>query len=137
MLASLALNDDSTIVIAGAGVIAVVLTAMTAHAGNADVQEMGCAVLANLADNDENQILIAGAGGIGVVLTAMTTHTGNEFHEYGCEALGNLGQSDVTLQKRIKDEGGVGVVEVAVGAVGATAGCKKYGQTLLDTLASV
>ena len=82
-------------------------------------------------------MVIAGAGGIGVVLTAMTTHTRNDLHEYGCEALGNLGQSDATLQKRIKDEGGVGVVEAAVGAVGATGDCKKYGQTLLDTLASV
>ena len=89
------------------------------------------------AGNDDNQVQIVGAGGIQVVLTAMTAYAGNDLHEYGCEALGNLGQSDSTLQKRIKDEGGVGVVEVAVGAVGATAGCKKYGQTLLDTLASV
>ena len=101
------------------------------------MQSQGCRALADLATSDHNQIVIAVAGSIGVVLTAMTTHTGNDLHEYGCEALGNLGQSDATLQKRIKDEGGVGVVEAAVGAVGATACCKMYGQTLVDTLASV
>jgi len=60
-----------------------------------------------------------------------------EVLEHGCCALGRIGWSDTTLQKRIKDEGGVAVVQATVAASGATTDCKEVGQTLLHKLAPV
>ena len=111
---------------------------MKAHKGDVDVQLYGCRALGNLAVNADNETAIAAAGGIPVVLAAMRAHVGNaSVQEYGCWALSHIGWSDATVQKRIKDEGGVDVVKAAVAASGATAKCKQVGQKLLGKLALV
>jgi len=134
-LANLALNEDNQKAIAAVGGIPAVLAAMTAYPmmGRAEVQEQGCSALKNLARNTGNRTAIAAAGGISVVLAAMTKHAGVQ--EHGCAVLCNIGWSDTTLQKRIKDEGGVVVVQAAVAASGTTADCKEHGKKLLGHLA--
>ena len=95
-------------------------------------------MLADLAFNADNETAIAAAGGIPVVLAAMKAHKGHaDVQEQGCFALCNIGWSDPTLQKRIKDEGGVAVVQAVVAASGATANCKDQGQRLLTNVMQV
>ena len=133
-LTNLAFNGDNTTAIVASGGIPVVLAAMKAHKGHADVQGSGCHALSNT----DNQIAIVAAGGIPVVLAAMKAHKGHaDVQEQGCWALSHIGWSDATLQKCIKDEGGVDVVRAAVAASGATAKCKEEGQRLLGKLAQV
>jgi len=138
-LQELARDYTTAVAIVAVGGIPVALTAMETHK-SAHVQQLGCAVLENLACNNANQTAIASAGGIAAVVTAMRTHAGQGhegLQEMGCRALGNLGWSDLALQKRIKDEGGEGVVKAAVTAAGATAKCVDSGYRLLGKLARV
>ena len=108
------------------------------HNEHKDVQLRGCWALSNLAVKDDNKKAIAVAGGIPVVLAAMKAHNEHkDVQEHGCWALGNIGWSDATLQKRIKDEGGVAVVQAAVAASGVSAQCQEIGQTLLAKLTQV
>jgi len=118
--------------------IRVAVKAMMAHVAHADVQCQGCKLLRVLARKTANVGMIVGEGGIRVVLEAMRAHPEHAvLQQYACGALGVLGWSDLTLQKRIKDEGGVGVVEAAVKASGATSVGVYLGQTLLNKLARV
>jgi len=59
-------------------------------------------------------------------------HTGVQHS--GIMAMGNIVGSDTTLQKRIKVESGVMVVQAAVTVSGASAECKLNGQRLLSLL---
>ena len=86
------------------------------HLGHTDVQEYGCRALTNLAGIDDIKTAIAAAGGIPVVLAAMTAHLGQTY----CIALCYIRWLDTTLQKRIKEEGGVAVVQATVATSGAT-----------------
>jgi len=94
--------------------------------------------LGNLACGQaENQKKVEKAGGISLVVAAMAAQTKNvDMQEAGCMVLLNLGNSG-TLLKYIKKKGIIGVLEAAVVAAGATAGCQKLGQKLLDKLAKV
>ena len=135
VLKRLACNHNNQIAITSVGGIAVVLAAMIAHTGHADVKLQGCGVLTSLTCNADNQTAIAAARGISVVLAVMKWHMRiTDVQEQDCGALGNIGWSDTTLQKRIKDKGGVVVVQAAVAASGATAQCREHGQKLLGKL---
>ena len=68
------------VTIAAAGAIPVILKAMTAHAGHANVNQYGCGAIANLAENIVNQVTIAAAGAIPIILKAMTAQ-----QPCGCE----------------------------------------------------
>jgi len=69
------------------------------------------------------------------VLAAMKAHTGHPgVQESAIMALGNLGRSDTTVQKLIKDEGGVVMVQAAVATTGSTVDCKEKGLRLLSRL---
>jgi len=115
-----------------------VIAAMNAHMGHECVQGQGCRALGTLAHNNDIEKAIAAEGGISVVLAAMVAHMGDtDVQERICWALGSIGWSDKTLQKKIKKVGGVVVVEAAIKASGANAGCKSIGQTLLDKLRQV
>ena len=137
-LANLAANTNNKTAVAASGGVSVVLASMKAHMGHKDLQAHGCKALVNLASNADNRTAIVAAGGIPVVLAVMTAHTGYaRVQEYGCCALCFIGWSDTTLQKSIKDEGGVAVVQAAMAAFGATTNCKEQGQQLLHKLAQV
>ena len=102
-----------------------VLAAIQAHMGHAEVQTKCYLALANLADNNpDNAAAISDAGGIPTVMAAMMAHVGEDVQEKGCAALENIGCSDLTKQKQIKKEGGVVVVQAAMTASGVTVVCK-------------
>jgi len=109
-------NDDNKTAIAAAGGIPVVLAAMKAHTGHADVQRRGCGALGSLAVNADNKTAIAAAGGIPVVLAAMKAHTGHaDVQCQGCRALGNLA-ANADNQTAIAAAGGIPVVLAAMKA---------------------
>ena len=138
LLANLACIKENNTAIVVTGGIRVAVKAMMTHVAHTDVQWHGCKLLRVLARKTANIGMIVGEGGIRVVLEAMRAHPEHAvLQQYGCGALGVLGWSDLTLQKRIKDEGGVGVVEAAVKASGATCVGVYLGQTLLNKLARV
>ena len=63
-----ALEDEaSRTIIAQAGGIAAILTAMNTHTAVATVQEQACAALRNLAANNDNQVAIARANGLSLI----------------------------------------------------------------------
>lgn len=95
VLCKLAQDADKRTVIAAAGT-SVVLEAMMAHAGHANVQEQGCWALAHFDyGNHDITTAIVVAGGIPVLLAAMTAHTWHAgVQEVGCWALSNLTVSD-------------------------------------------
>lgn len=66
-------DQDNMTIIVGAWGIDVVVAAMTAHAGEADVLEQRFVVLVRLANTTKNTRAITEAGGINVVVAAMTT----------------------------------------------------------------
>jgi len=115
-----------------------VVAAMQAHASQAEVQEQGCLAVSNLAANCDNKTAVANAGDIRVVIAAMQTHAGHTgIQEEGCGVLFNMGRSDTRLQKCIKEQGGVGVVEAAVVALESNAPCTVQARALLRKLATV
>jgi len=97
-------------------------------------------VLCNLAMDDAISMVIADAGAIGMVVAAMTAHVGHaKLQEQAVWTLMNICGTDARapnfwkLQKRIQDEGGVGVVVDAVDA-GTTLRTFKFGHILLEKL---
>jgi len=147
ILSVLAGDQDVAVAIVAAGGIGRVLTAMTAHAQDIGVQHHGCKALSGLlaVTDDETMTKIEAARVIRVVLSAMKEHEGNtrgtpsmKVQQYGCMVLFNIGISDLTLLKRIKDEEGVGVVEAAIKAMDSsrTRFAKSLGQILLGELGS-
>ena len=110
----------------------------THHAKHAGVVEYACRAVVNLAANADNQVLIAKEGGIPLILAALDNHAKHAgVVEWACRALNNVGWSDKTVQKSIKDAGAEKLVRTAVGWSDATANTKKWGQMLLDRLAKL
>ena len=90
-----ALEDEaSRTIIAQAGGIAAILTAMNTHTAVATVQEQACGALWNLAINDDNRVAIARANGIAAIIAAMNAHTAvATVQEKACEALRMLARN--------------------------------------------
>ena len=115
------------------------LASLGNHAKHADVVEQACWAVSLLAGcNDTDTVLIATEGGIPLILAALDNHAKHAgVVEEACWALNNVGSSDKTVQKSIKDAGAEKMVRTAVGWSDATANTKKYGQQLLDKLAKL
>ena len=134
----LAANAGNKVLIAKEGGIPLILAALDNHAKHAGVVEQACWAVINLAVNADNKVLIAQAGGIRRLLAALDNHAKHAgVVELACWALNNIGWSDKTLQKSIKDAGAEKLVRTAVGWSDATANTKKHGQMLLDRLAKL
>jgi hypothetical protein len=72
-----ACNTDNKIRAGSAGAVECVVAAMRAHAGNAGLQNCGCAALNNMTfDNAENRIKAGSAGAVECVVAAMRAHAG-------------------------------------------------------------
>jgi len=126
MLYKLLENTTDYTAIVSAGGINVIISAMNAHMGSEDVEFLGCNALLELAQDDNTRKAIVGAGGISVVLAFMRvsvykgdTGLQRSLLEQGCVLLERIGRSDMSLQKRIKNEGGTVVLEAAVNALNA------------------
>ena len=118
--------------------IAAIVSGMKSHAMHAGIQEKACEAFRILAFNADNKVLIDKEGGIPLILAALDNHAKHAgVVELACWALNNIGWSDKTLQKSIKDAGAEKLVRTAVGWSDATADTKMYGQILLDKLAQL
>lgn len=109
-------NQDGIVSVGG---IIVILAAMRAHAGDANVQVQACCALQSLSwNNDNNQLVIAGSGGIIVVVAAMTAHEGLVSMQLsGCLVLRNVAShNSSTAQESIASAGGIDTVVAAMGA---------------------
>ena len=135
-LATLARDDPGkrTAIVAEGG-IPVVLAAMKAHAGDAEMLVQGCSALTNLAANVDNRIAIAAAGGIPVVLAAMTAHKGHvDVQVGGCVALTNLAANNANNQTAIAAAGGIPVVLAAIKAHAEHASVQEQGCWALSNI---
>ena len=111
---SFATNKDNQVIIASAGGIDTICSAMQNHPHSIGIQEYGCHALGNLATNKENKIKIAMAGGIAVILSAMwkhSTHAGVQIK--GCVALISLSVNSEN-QAKIAAEGGIHMISAAM-----------------------
>jgi len=81
-----------SVIIAEAGGIPTILSAMRTHSSNATVQEYGCGALWKLAlNNDNNNVTISNAGGKALIESAMKNYSSNDgVQEKGNGALRNL-----------------------------------------------
>jgi DNA-binding GntR family transcriptional regulator len=88
-------SDDNRVKAGNAGAIEAVVTAMSAHARNVEVQRYGCGALWSItADNAENKIKAGSAGAIEAVVAAMRTHAGHAgVQERSRAVLGHLNAS--------------------------------------------
>ena len=104
MMFSMGRNLDYGEAVIRAGVIELVVSAMTTHAGHAGVQLKGCYALSEFASfTAENGSKVAERGGIEVVVAAMRRHTSDGVVQIvGCIAL----ESISTLLLRAGREGG-------------------------------
>ena len=120
------------------GVIEHLVQVLSLHMQSTSAVISTCKIIRCISRNDDNKVLIAKEGGIPLILAALDNHAKHAgVVELACWALNNIGWSDKTLQKSIKDAGAEKLVRTAVGWSDATANTKKWGQRLLDKLAQL
>ena len=120
------------------GVIEHLIQVLSLHKQMTSAVISTCKIIHCISRNADNRVLIAKEGGIPLILAALDNHAKHAgVVEQACWALYNIGWSDKTVQKSIKDAGASKLVRAAVARLDATADTKKYGQMLLDKLAQL
>ena len=118
--------------IAEAEGITTILSAMSFHCSNANVQHYGCGALNNLAVNENNKVKIAEAGGITIILSAMKKISSNaDVQHYGCAALHSLAWNNANNKERIAHAGGEAAIESAMRNHSSNACIQKSGHAAL------
>jgi uncharacterized membrane protein YecN with MAPEG domain len=98
--------------------IEAIVSAMTAHSNESEVQEQGCVALGILArENDANRVSIAANDGIEAIVSAMTAHSNiSEMQQCGCYALGSLARDNDANRVSIAANDGVEAIVSAMTA---------------------
>jgi hypothetical protein len=136
MVRNMACHPSNRAVVASAGGIDAVASAMRRHADVAGVQEQGCGALANVADgNSANKSTIVRGDGVAAVVAAMRRHIDvAAVQEQGCRALLLFSFDSAANQAAVATAGGVEAVIAAMRRHADTSAVQREGCGALRNL---
>ena len=121
--------------VADAGGITTILSALICHESNANLQYHGCVTLQSLAVNDNNKMTIAEARGITWILSAMKNHSSNvDMQYYGCAVLQNLAVNNDKNWVMIPEAGGITMILSAMKSHSSNTDVQYYGCAAIQEL---